>query len=214
MLLNFKKYFNSRIFLLIVICIIFFPSSIFSQNQSDELSIYYPLKVGNVWVFRGMLPEDISTHKVIEYSKKHNAYLVELELLIGKFYQRDEIRENKVHRRRMGSNKLASDFIAEVVLQSPLKEGKSWNAETDARGSGGARRKVLGFVNLKVAAGDFKDVCKIEYVIYKRDKRVKKEEILLRAYEYYAPKVGLIKVETSNGGLIKELVEYKIVPEQ
>src|SRR4030067_1804988 len=77
MLINFKRYFNLRIFLLIVVCIILFPLSIFSQSQSDELSVYYPLKVGNVWVYRGMLPEETETYEVIEYVEKHKAYLIE-----------------------------------------------------------------------------------------------------------------------------------------
>ena len=169
------------------------------RHASDkaDMSKYFPLKVGNQLVYTFPNNNNITIKdEVVEYSSKYNAYLVKR---VGKFQSSPPqttsvvliaVKNDAVLKLAWSnypSLKLEFSNIPRAILQAPLTVGKTWGM-TDAEGNE-FRYKIIGFVNHKVKAGDFQDVCKVEEVVsFTLDGRYHSGVDHL----YYAPRVGLI----------------------
>ena len=169
-------------------------------QQTDD--VYYPLKAGNEWNYTYPWGKGQAEEKVVveEFYDEYNAYLVReitkiasappmtLERLIDK---RKTMILDIGSRGGFGSSDWT--FYSQILLQFPLKVGKSW--KYDQQGSP-VECSVVGISDLKVEAGQFSNVVEVKKVIFGSKKKGKKSEPIMEELRYYAPKVGLVKVES------------------
>jgi hypothetical protein len=190
-------------------CVIFILfSSISYAGGYPELDKYYPLAIGNKWVYSigtiGLKQESVKF-----FDNDLNAYVVESNNQIsGKFFTAIQKLGDRVSAISSMSNSLEykTIFPPHVIMVSPLKIGSKWeyNDGNDYK----QQFKVIGFVNMSVKAGKFKKVLKIEkYTMNTKDR----SKDWGKSFLYYAPFVGLIKEEFPVNGnieVILELVDY------
>lgn len=92
-----------------------------------------------------------------------------------------------------------------VVLKAQLSKGMRWKDGPTTRMRA---CEVLGFVALKVHAGEYTNVAKLRVKNTYISSDTGKEEHAPTTNEYYAPKVGLVKVElVRQDGSIKTFIE-------
>lgn len=158
----------------------------------DRLAAYYPLAVGNKWVYKTTYHdtgEVVTSHDVIVH-KFENSY---------KFANGAQI----VHLKN-------NSFIdnSGVILTYPMQEGYSWKI--------GGKKAVYTSVDktVVVPAGTFYHCIEVSI-------QEKKEEALFFATIVYAPDVGPVMMEyfkIENGKrtplFTSELVEYQVKPEE
>lgn len=190
----------------------------------EKVSTYFPLNVGNAWFYEGPFdksgnPMGTERVEVTSYSDKYNAYIVESIFKTGDFapitiQKIIEQRGNSVLQLAGAGGILRAPFkmfeIPQIILQGPLKIGKTWEQEDNA---GKKRCKVVGFIKYKGKAGEFENVCKVEERVFLYDKKTRKlnEVDWAGAFQYYAPNIGLIKTELiKNGSIITELIRYSV----
>ena len=207
---------------------VFIVHKIYAEDAS--IFRYYPLKVGNIWKYEvggGSIGGTIRRDEVLEYLDKYNAYLINhvsrVDISVGSYppIESDSVVEVRGHNilkiasSDTGKTELKMRAQPEIILQGPLDIGRTWKySRSDAGDSVKIEYKILSFVDYKVKAGSFKNVCKIE-----RKQTVKLDGELFSwsiSNLYYAPNIGLIaevaiKNNKSNKPqTILELAEYKI----
>ncbi len=195
--------------------LLFLSFNVLLAQQSDD--VYYPLKVGYKWTYTWGTPENEQVIKVTQFDDDYNAYMVTEILKLGTALPMTTdvlVDKRKTRVLKIGSRGglLNTDwnFSSQVVLEFPLKEGKTWKDES---GTFPIQYTVVGFVDLRVEAGNFSNVCKIKKAVY--DAKGKRAKVSLQYFQYYAPNVGLIKEEIINPQdktpkTFRELTDYKI----
>jgi len=158
---------------------------------------------------------------VVEFDQELNAYLVRTTTRMGAItpvlsVQLIEPRDNKIlliakrYREYLNSALEWKQVSNHIILKYPLAVDSIWT--TDDYESV-INYKVVGFVALKVQAGNFENVCEVRknHKYYDEERKIKSFGIF---YDYYAPNVGLIKEEIVNEDKTispaLELVRYNV----
>lgn len=186
--------------------------SIAYADRYPDLDKYYPLTVGNEWVYSSPVL-GIQQRRVISYEDELKGYALLIKSrMAGEYLEIIQKLGDRVE--KIGGIGQDGDYKQSIPSQTkmiaPLKKGNKWEYN-----DGDTHKhlfKVIGFVNMTVKAGKFTKVLKIERYIMNTDDRSKDWG---KSYLYYAPNVGFIKEEfpAKNGKIevIAELVDYKIV---
>jgi len=161
-----------------------------AKRASPALADYFPAGMGSVWDFEGHGNEYASYVRTVVHRSGEKAQIevnnggtvtgevyritageIRRVYFTGEFYTRESLMDAKENRQ-------------EIVLKTPLSPGQKWeNSNTT---------KTIEQVALEVTvpAGTFKQVVKVVSV---------QKGSTWRGYEYYAPGVGLIKYEYTDG---------------
>ena len=204
----------------IFISFLFFTITVISQTSID----YYPLKVGYEWKYK-LGPEGLGEERfIVTEADKYDSYLIKHMMNISEQFNAafPFINEKLLQKKDgkvllLGEHNLLSNTNWEfydniIILESNLQLGQSWKNE---KPNGDFEEyKVIDISDFSVAAGNFKDVLIINKNMGGIDDKSKKRKIIIRTKEYYAPNVGLIKVEVFEPSknayeAFQELVEYK-----
>ncbi|MDP2858512.1 MAG: hypothetical protein Q8P50_11120 [Bacillota bacterium] len=158
--------------------------------KAPALSDYFPAVVGSVWDFEGHGNEYASYVRTVVHRSGEKTQIevnnggtvtgevyriaaneVRQVYFMGEFYTRESLLDAKENRQ-------------DVVLKAPLEPGQKWESSKTT--------KTIEQVGLEVTvpAGTFKQVVKVLSVQKKSN---------WRSYEYYAPDVGPIKYEHTDG---------------
>jgi len=206
-------------FFLILIIFYLFSIDSYSQNSLNDPSIYYPLNVGNLWEYEALGGKGTKRVEVLEYSDKHNSYMVSTISKTGDFppLTTKEIVEIRGAKALILASQAAfgGEFTwyspAKILLEFPIEIGKAWVKQEISKESMQAQEscKVIDILsNYKVKGGEFKDVVKINCVLKMKAKNLPPE---ITTDYYYASKIGLIKEEMKNAKApLAELTGYKI----
>ncbi|MFW6278572.1 MAG: hypothetical protein ACOC2G_00145 [Bacillota bacterium] len=184
---------------------------IFSGGNSVSVKDYFPGKPG-VYLYQGEGMEFASFRREIKYvdgpyiqfhdlSGTEMAHILEVsEEKLTRIYQEPEFYDKENLLNQVDELKLEN----EVILKKPLKEGHRWETENYIR-----EIKATG-LEVEVPAGTFEQVLKI-----KISPREEDENQFIR-YEYYAPRVGLVKSESISDDyrVISRLKEIKNIAEK
>lgn len=199
-----------------ILFVLLFPILLFSQAPQPHTR-YYPLAVGNRWEYQGINEDDRETREVLSYNADLEQYLI---LVIQRFLAAPPMSSKELWEQRgkktlfLGSNnRLFGQSEIEVFSSSyervheKLKVGESWLTGTSTNCE---QRKVISVLTVRVPAGTFDDVCKIEVQVGVRDpNRARLKKTIFRFYEYYAPGVGLVKKELVSDGTITTMLTLK-----
>ncbi len=104
-----------------------------------------------------------------------------------------------------------AEIPARIILKAHLAKGMHWK--------GGPRNslrecEVMGFVTLKVPAGEYRNVAKLRVAITYISSKTGKEELFANTFEYYAPDIGLVRTDlVKDDGHIQTFIDLvKYVP--
>lgn len=174
------------------------------EEKVDDVSVYFPMKVGNQWEYEGIGNEYAAYTQEATYNKG-NRYQVMINnggTVMANIYEisKDKIintyREAESYTNKNVLDKKSNLNI--VILQLPIKVGSTWVSEENNYEITDINKKVT------VPAGTFEDCVAI--------KEVFKEGTSYQLY-YYKRDIGLIKSEffTEQKDVISsELKNYKI----
>lgn len=190
-------------------------------RASEGQHPYFPVKLGSTWMYQFPsfnAPDKLTSAvaKVTKVDDAEHTYTIEETMHLGTvppitgtwFY---ELRAGNIlsigATTAVGGSKTYA--IAPILLQADLTKGMHWKA-----GAPDPIRdcSVVDFITLKVPSGEYTHVAKILVNGSYIDPATNQEKHALTTYEYYAPDVGLIKVEVlEQSGQIttyQELVSY------
>ena len=194
----------------------------FSQARSDELSkSYFPLKEGMRWEYTvtstqgqtqkllitNLAPQDVSGAKVTpRKSEMGGATVIE-------FMKQDDTGVYRYAEQK--GEKAAPDLVTpmECHLKFPISQGNNWSMDTKVGNNRVNLTMTIESVSddVKVPAGNFKDCVKVKQV---GDNGA---GTTVLGYEWYAPKVGVvksmvtIKQKTKEGIPLSENQIYQLV---
>lgn len=201
-----------------LILILLFGVPLFAQQTDDN---YYPLKPGNQWTYTYPWGKGEGEEKVVveEFFNEYNAYLLREITKLGSALPMTT--ERLIDKRktmildigtRGGFGSADWNFSSQTLLQFPLKVGKRWKYNW---GGSTVDCSVVNIGDVKVEAGKFSNVVEIRKVIWGSKKKGKKSEVIMEELRYYAPGVGLIKVESvdpkkQTKATFMELTDYQV----
>lgn len=204
-----------KISYLIIITILLFNNLLISQTNLKPTK-YFPLKVGNYWLYK-LAKTGTIEKRISEYLPSKSAYVLEQ---LSKFSGTGSIKSITIYRTTNSKIYLlgaAGVFKPKIewkdspylILDYPLRIGRQWTEYKDKDET--KINQVIDFVDCKVTAGKFKNVCKIKTTIsYLWENKIEK----IISYDFYAPNVGLIKQEgVDKDGTVYtvfELINYNI----
>lgn len=199
-----------------IIIFFFIISSSFLYCQTKIVD-YYPLSIRNRWIYEITTFSNDTKMKmeveVIGYEETYQAFFVtskmKPELYLPDMPFKEQLvisRNNKV---LILSNRVAPmDTVWDIdtnriLIRYPIKVGTSWLSKENSVDT--AEYKVLSLSDIKVQAGQFKNVFKVKKGVLGRSDGPK--DIFI----YYAPNIGMIKSEIINEGRpqgVIELISY------
>lgn len=173
--------------------------------QKDDVSLYYPLKVGSEWEYEGEGNEYAAYTQKVTYSKD-NKYQVMIDNGGTRAANIYEIKDDSIVNTYMEGevydekNVLDNDAnLDTVIIKLPIEVGNKWISEENSY-------EIIDInASVTVPAGTFED-CIIVKEIYK-------DKTAYRNY-YYKKEVGLVKSEykTNDGFTVSSLLKsYKLV---
>ncbi|MDD4833144.1 MAG: hypothetical protein PHC44_00195 [Lutispora sp.] len=173
--------------------------------QKDDVSLYYPLKVGSEWEYEGEGNEYAAYTQKVIYSKD-NKYQVMIDNGGTRAANIYEIKDDSIVNTYMEGevydekNVLDNDAnLDTVIIKLPIEVGNKWISEENSY-------EIIDInASVTVPAGTFED-CIIVKEIYK-------DKTAYRNY-YYKKEVGLVKSEykTNDGFTVSSLLKsYKLV---
>lgn len=170
---------------------------------------YYPLAVGNEWVYvfmKGKGSEKTKKITVKEYDKETGAYLLSTIFKLGAAtpIMSQEVVEKRgkyiLHLGDRGGLFGTGDWDYETypLLELPFKIGKKWEHGDENHKH---NYEVINKIDLRINGQIYKDVYVVRHINQDR----------VATLEYYAPNIGMIK-ETSEDGevTILELISSEI----
>ncbi len=180
------------------------PENNIPEEKADDVSAYFPMKVGNLWEYKGTGNEYAAYTQEVLY-QKDNKYQIMISnggTVMANVYEvsKDKIvntyREAENYNNKNVLNKKTNLNI--VMIQLPIKVGSKWTSEENNYEIMDINKKVI------VPAGTFEDCIAV--------KEVFKEGSSYQIF-YYKKDIGLIKSEffTDQQDIISsELESYKI----
>lgn len=200
------------------------PSGKMILNKEQYYN-YFPLADGNVWEYKNMNMAELKiVKKIVSHDPESGRYYLEETLYFGSSAPGPGsvsvlVLDKEKYLREVASinpykSQVTELYPADIILKYPLNIGTTWENET---GSGGDRYifKVLGFQDITVQAGYFKNVAKIMETVMAMDFSLQKRtKYGIGMVHYYAPNVGLIKSDfVKEKGEVNpyiELVSYTV----
>ena len=195
---------------------LFISITILPQNNIID---YYPIKVGYEWKYKAPGKDYEEKFIVSEFDETYDAYLIKHIVKVAEVFP---ITNEELIEKRNGKVLLLgthggvlnnwSFFAKNIIFKSDLKVGQSWENNDEDEGEID-EYKVLGFSDVVVPAGEFKNVLVLQ--ITSIDSESKKKKVIMKRKLYYAPNVGLIKTEffSSEENIYKiftELADYEL----
>lgn len=174
----------------------------------DDISLYYPLKVGNEWIYDGEGNEYASYTQKVTYSKDNkfqvmidnggtrsaNIYAIKDDALVHTYMEGEVYDEKNVLD--------IEENFDETIIKLPVEVGNKWVSSENSY-------EIIDInASVTVPAGTFQDCIVI--------KEVYKDKTAYRNY-YIKKGVGLVKSEykTNDGFTVSSLLKsYKLVNEQ
>ena len=191
----------------------------------DEAASYYPVKIGNSWTYRLDDIGSTAKYEVTGRTSGHDGLVVScitrmIDVVIATESVISEQNGRIAHVSGtdvLTGNKRLIYAHPEVILNSPLNVGATWEYDRDTTGEDVGCRvscRVVAFVDREVKAGSFRNV----YLIQRTALYTAKDNTELRRevrYEYYAPHVGKIleeSVDVDRTKVSMELLDYSTLP--
>jgi hypothetical protein len=205
-----KQVANSASVGAIVLCLAFFSVSVAMAEEHQHP--YFPLRLGDTWTYQyppsANDPDqhNTETRKVVEADPADNTYAVEHTVRLstlpaGTFGLIYEIRGGYIL--NMGKTPSRADIAlgdtqatlfapAPIILKPHLIKGMRWK---DGPPNNTRACEVLDFVTVKVPAGEYRDAAKVRVKLSFISHETGRETYVPTTDEYYAPNVGLVKVD-------------------
>lgn len=181
--------------------------TIAAGRVSDDLARYWPLRRGAWWKFRrGDEGEEIvRVREVEETDPEHPRFYCERTVRRGS----EESSTPYTLSARPGELSVGSGPSREVLFEFPVEVGRTWSWSDETFQY--RRTYVAKDVPVKTRAGDFPKCLKMEF---RTTTAVSSESPLeMTSTLYYAPGVGLVKMEVAgegNSDLNLELISYEL----
>ncbi len=179
-------------------------------SSAQTIEEYFPLAVGNFWMYKGAHP--VMSKSVTVTGKATIRIFGESRFCYTLVHQGTILTQQRFIDIDSLDRKVIEYGISpslHVLLKSPLRKGTRWVSTHPSDERETHHRENVGLTELTVEGGQFRKVLKVLH-LSKVD-----GEVWGKFYEYYAPGVGLIKSElwSDEKGrwiLVEELVYYKI----
>lgn len=208
---------------IIFICFFIFSCTQPSRAGTNNYGIrtYFPTSIGSTWTYYDSKNVMKTTVEIIGYDEKNDAYQffettefpgIGTTLHLKLIKVDNELVQIIADRSKAPFDNQPSnwkEYSGNIALKSPYTKGSKWvSKQSDSF----IEHEVLGIVNAKVGAGNFSNVLLTKDVGKYVDGQGN-YKVFATTFSYYAPKVGLIKIEVegANGkAIFKELQEYSI----
>jgi hypothetical protein len=157
---------------------------------------YFPLQKGATWTYR--LPSmgaQVVIRKITDANTATHTYTMEEAMHLAVMPVTDKVlyrfKLDAGNVLQLGHAPVPTPLVVTgppaVILKENLAKGMHWKGCGGATGhTTDADCEVVGFVTVSVPAGEFKNVAQI---------LVGKKGGLVQSYDYYAPNVGLVKIQ-------------------
>ncbi|MFZ1290405.1 MAG: hypothetical protein WAR79_09950 [Melioribacteraceae bacterium] len=171
--------------------------NVFSQVKNDDSMFnYYPLKVGNSWLFTS--PSNGFSQETLVKSSSNEKYLVITKSFLGNLspITKTEIlllRNNMLLITASANdsfgNEMEEYFEKPIILKFPLSLKQTW--KYDLKGKKYKAKVIKKHNSIETPYGTFNDVVEIHI-------QVNDDGFIANKFEFYAFKIGLVKTETSD----------------
>jgi len=182
--------------------LVFCLASLFASTATagEEQHPYFPLKLGSTWTYQfphfndpGHLSSEID--RVTKANEREHTYEVEKETRIGTLTPIKNVWHYELRAGSVLWVGIPDEALAPIVLRANLTKGMHWKEG----GPVNIREcRVVDFVRLKTPSGDYKNVAKLLVEASFVNPRASQEQHFSTTNEYYAPNVGLVRVEIAN----------------